>query len=182
MLSLPCCPTIQNDAARFRYHRGSRTMCSLPCSSESRSKRSSTVSANVDSDGRSRWRPPGGLREGRKQANARTESQCVLDGDQSYRPANDAFHPYLRSTLSTGLHGYLFDTSEMMLSRQVGHTMATQDWFLAVGDPVGDRQGADGPQSRINGIQQCTRVALNGRGWGSAHSNEGRLRGCEAGF
>jgi len=41
----PCCPILRTMQNRFPVPSGSRTSCSLPCSSASRSKRPSTVSA-----------------------------------------------------------------------------------------------------------------------------------------
>jgi creatinine amidohydrolase len=78
--------------------------------------------------------------------------------DQVYRPANDAFDRYLtQHSYPPGLHGYLFDTSEMMyLDRD--NTWVRRDLISsAVGDPVvghtaGDGKAQFGPHSPQNGI------------------------------
>ena len=78
--------------------------------------------------------------------------------DQVYRPANDAFDRYLtQHGYPLGLHGYLFDTSEMMyLDRD--NTWVRRDLISsAVGDPVvghtaGDGKAQFGPHSPQNGI------------------------------
>jgi creatinine amidohydrolase len=74
------------------------------------------------------------------------------------RPANDAFDRYLtQHGYPLGLHGYLFDTSEMMyLDRD--NTWVRRDLISsAVGDPVvghtaGDAKAQFGPHSPQNGI------------------------------
>jgi creatinine amidohydrolase/Fe(II)-dependent formamide hydrolase-like protein len=78
--------------------------------------------------------------------------------DQVYRPANDAFDDYLvKHGYPIGLHGYLFDTSEMMYLDK-GNTWVRRDLIpSAVGDPVVGHTAADGkaqfgPHSPQNGI------------------------------
>lgn len=78
--------------------------------------------------------------------------------DQVYRPANDAFDHYLtQHGYPLGLHGYLFDTSEMMYLDK-DNTWVRRDLISsAVGDPVvghtaGDGKAQFGPHSRQNGI------------------------------
>ena len=78
--------------------------------------------------------------------------------DQVYRPANDAFDHYLtQHGYPLGLHGYLFDTSEMMYLDK-DNTWVRRDLVSsAVGDPVvghtaGDGKAQFGPHSRQNGI------------------------------
>ena len=78
--------------------------------------------------------------------------------DQVYRPANDAFDEYLKQHgYPLGLHGYLFDTSEMMYLDK-DNTWVHRDLVSsAVGDPVvghtaGDGKAQFGPRSPQNGI------------------------------
>lgn len=78
--------------------------------------------------------------------------------DQVYRPANDAFDQYLvRHGYPLGLHGYLFDTSELMYLDK-GNTWVRRDLVpSAMGDPVvghtsGDGKAQFGPHSPQNGI------------------------------
>ena len=73
--------------------------------------------------------------------------------DQVYRPANDAFDQYLtRNGYPLGLHGYLFDTSEMMYLDK-DNTWVRRDLVSsAVGDPVVDGKVQFGPHSPQNGI------------------------------
>jgi len=73
--------------------------------------------------------------------------------DQVYRPANDAFDQYLaQHGYPLGLHGYLFDTSEMMYLDK-DNTWVRRDLVSsAVGDPVVDGNAQIGPQSPHNGI------------------------------
>src|SRR5437764_6659029 len=78
--------------------------------------------------------------------------------DQAYRPANDAFDHYLvQHGYPIGLHGYLFDTSELMYLDR-GNTWVRRNLIpSAVGDPVvghtaGDGKVQFGPHSPQNGI------------------------------
>jgi len=78
--------------------------------------------------------------------------------DQVYRPANDAFDQYLtQHGYPIGLHGYLFDTSELMYL-DTGNTWVRRNLVpSAVGDPVvgrtsGDGKAQFGPHSPQNGI------------------------------
>jgi len=78
--------------------------------------------------------------------------------DQVYRPANDAFDRYLtQHGYPIGLHGYIFDTSELMYLDD-GNTWVRRDLVpSAVGDPVaghtsGDGKAQFGPHSPQNGI------------------------------
>ena len=73
--------------------------------------------------------------------------------DQVYRPANDAFDLYLaQHGYPPGLHGYLFDTSEMLYLDK-DNTWVRRDLVAsAVGDPVVDGKVQIGPQSPYNGI------------------------------
>ena len=78
--------------------------------------------------------------------------------DQVYRPANDAFDRYLTEHgYPLGLHGYIFDTSEMMYLDK-DNTWVRRDLVSsAVGDPVvghtsGDGKAQFGPHSPQNGI------------------------------
>jgi creatinine amidohydrolase len=78
--------------------------------------------------------------------------------DQVYRAANDAFDQFLaRHGYPPGLHGYLFDTSEMMYLDK-DDTWVRRDLISsAVGDPVvghtaGDGKAQFGPHSPQNGI------------------------------
>src|SRR5262250_3648271 len=74
--------------------------------------------------------------------------------DQVYRPANDAFDRYLtQHGYPPGLHGYLFDTSEIMYLDK-DKTWVRRDLVSsAVGDSVVDGKAQIGPQSPYNGIQ-----------------------------
>ena len=73
--------------------------------------------------------------------------------DQVYRPANDAFDQYLaRHGYPIGLHGYLFDTSELMYLDR-GNTWVRRSLIpSAVGDPVANGMPQFGPHSPQNGI------------------------------
>lgn len=78
--------------------------------------------------------------------------------DQVYRPANDAFDRYLtQHGYPLGLHGYIFDTSELMYLDK-DNTWVRRDLVpSAVGDPVVGHTAADGkaqfgPRSPQNGI------------------------------
>src|SRR5437867_8173458 len=78
--------------------------------------------------------------------------------DQVYRAANDAFDQYLaQHGYPLGLHGYLYDTSEMMYLDK-DNTWVRRDLVSsAVGDPVvghtaGDGKAQFGPHSPQNGI------------------------------
>jgi creatinine amidohydrolase len=78
--------------------------------------------------------------------------------DQVYRAANDAFDHYLvQNGYPLGLHGYLFDTSELMYLDK-GNAWVRRDLIpSAVGDPVVGHTAADGkaqfgPHSPQNGI------------------------------
>jgi len=73
--------------------------------------------------------------------------------DQVYRPANDAFDQYLaQHDYPPGLHGYLFDTSEMMYLDK-DNTWVRRDLVSsAVGDSVVDGKAQFGPHSPQNGI------------------------------
>src|SRR5438270_7396390 len=78
--------------------------------------------------------------------------------DQAYRLANDAFDHYLvQHGYPIGLHGYLFDTSELMYL-DTGNTWVRRNLVpSAVGDPVvgrtsGDGKAQFGPHSPQNGI------------------------------
>jgi creatinine amidohydrolase/Fe(II)-dependent formamide hydrolase-like protein len=73
--------------------------------------------------------------------------------DQVYRPANDAFDQYLlQNGYPIGLHGYLFDTSELLFLDE-GNTWVRRDLVpSAVGDPVVDGKVEFGPRSPQNGI------------------------------
>jgi len=86
--------------------------------------------------------------------NARYGALRVFYCDQVYRPANDAFDQYLaQHGYPPGLHGYLFDTSEMMYLDK-DNTWVRRDLVSsAVGDPVVDGKVQIGPQSPYNGIQ-----------------------------
>ncbi|HKE44121.1 MAG TPA: creatininase family protein [Steroidobacteraceae bacterium] len=73
--------------------------------------------------------------------------------DQVYRPANDAFDQYLEQHgYPIGLHGYIFDTSELLyLDRD--NTWVRRDLVSsAVGDSVVDGKAQFGPHSPQNGI------------------------------
>jgi creatinine amidohydrolase len=86
--------------------------------------------------------------------NARYGALRVFYCEQVYRPANDAFDQYLtQHGYPPGLHGYLFDTSEMMYLDK-DNTWVRRDLVpSAVGDPVVDGKVQIGPQSPYNGIQ-----------------------------
>ena len=73
--------------------------------------------------------------------------------DQVYRPANDAFDQYLaKNGYPAGLHGYIFDTSELLYLDK-GNTWVRRGLVSsAVGDPVVDGKGQFGSQSPQNGI------------------------------
>jgi len=90
--------------------------------------------------------------------NARYGALRVFYCDQVYRPANDAFDQYLaQHGYPPGLHGYIFDTSEMMYLDK-DNTWVRRDLVSsAVGDPVvghtaGDGKAQFGPHSPQNGI------------------------------
>src|SRR6476661_4246536 len=86
--------------------------------------------------------------------NARHGALRVFYCDQVYRPANDAFDQYLaQHGYPPGLHGYIFDTSEMMYLDK-DDTWVRRDLISsAVGDPVVDGKVQIGPQSPYNAIQ-----------------------------
>ncbi|MGI9102568.1 MAG: creatininase family protein [Terriglobales bacterium] len=86
--------------------------------------------------------------------NARYGALRVFYCDQVYRLANDAFDQYLaQHGYPPGLHGYLFDTSELMYLDK-DNTWVRRDLVpSAVGDPVVDGKVQIGPQSPYNGIQ-----------------------------
>ena len=71
--------------------------------------------------------------------NARYGALRVFYCEQVYRPANDAFDQYLaQQGYPPGLHGYIFDTSEMMYLDK-DNTWVRRDLVAsAVGDPVVD--------------------------------------------
>jgi creatinine amidohydrolase len=73
--------------------------------------------------------------------------------DQVYRAANDAFDRYLtQHGYPIGLHGYIFDTSELLYIDR-GDTWVRRDLVRsAVGDPVVNGKGLFGPHSPQNGI------------------------------
>jgi len=73
--------------------------------------------------------------------------------DQVYRAANDAFDQYLaKNGYPPGLHGYLFDTSEMMYLDK-DNTWVRRDLVSsAVGDSVVGGKAQFGPHSPQNGI------------------------------
>jgi creatinine amidohydrolase len=85
--------------------------------------------------------------------NARYGALRVFYCDQVYRAANDAFDQYLaQHGYPPGLHGYLFDTSEMMYLDK-DNTWVRRDLVSsAVGDPVVDGKAQIGPHSPYNGI------------------------------
>jgi creatinine amidohydrolase/Fe(II)-dependent formamide hydrolase-like protein len=78
--------------------------------------------------------------------------------DQVYRPANDAFDRYVvEHGYPLGLHGYIFDTSEMMYLDKDNTWVRRNLVPSAVGDPVvghtaGDGKAQFGPHSPQNGI------------------------------
>jgi creatinine amidohydrolase len=68
--------------------------------------------------------------------NARYGALRVFYCDQVYRPANDAFDQYLaQHGYPPGLHGYLFDTSEMMYLDKDNTCVRADLVSSAVGDP-----------------------------------------------
>ena len=70
-----------------------------------------------------------------------------------YRAANDAFDLYLaQHGYPAGLHGYLFDTSEMMYLDKDNTWVRTDLVSSAVGDSVVDGKARFGPHSPQNGI------------------------------
>jgi creatinine amidohydrolase len=86
--------------------------------------------------------------------NARYGAFRVFYCDQVYRPANDAFDQYLaQHDYPLGLHGYLFDTSEMMYLDKDNTWVRRELVSSAVGDPVVDGKVQIGPKSPYNGIQ-----------------------------
>jgi len=73
--------------------------------------------------------------------------------DQVYRAANDAFDQYLaHHGYPPGLHGYLFDTSEMMYLDEDNTWVRRDRLSSAVGDSVVDGKAQFGPHSPQNGI------------------------------
>jgi creatinine amidohydrolase/Fe(II)-dependent formamide hydrolase-like protein len=78
--------------------------------------------------------------------------------DQVYRPANDAFDQYLtQHGYPIGLHGYIFDTSELMYLDKSNTWVRRNLVPSAAGDPVightsGDGKAQFGPHSPQNGI------------------------------
>src|SRR6516164_6816145 len=73
--------------------------------------------------------------------------------DQVYRAANDAFDQYLaQHGYPPGLHGYLFDTSEMMYLDKDNTWVRRDRLSSAVGDSVVDGKAQFGPRSPQNGI------------------------------
>ncbi|HYM41410.1 MAG TPA: creatininase family protein [Steroidobacteraceae bacterium] len=73
--------------------------------------------------------------------------------DQVYRAANDAFDQYLaQHGYPPGLHGYLFDTSEMLYLDKDNEWVRRDLVSSAVGDPVVDGKAQFGPHSPQNGI------------------------------
>ena len=90
--------------------------------------------------------------------NARYGALRVFYCDQVYRPANDAFDQYLaQHGYPLGLHGYLFDTSELMYLDKDSTWVRRDLVSSAVGDPVvghtaGDGKAQFGPHSPQNGI------------------------------
>src|SRR5437868_13344290 len=89
-----------------------------------------------------------------KKLNARYGALRVFYCDQVYRPANDAFDQYLaQHGYPPGLHGYIFDTSEMMYLDKDDTWVRRDLVSSAVGDLVVDGKAQIGPQSPQNGIQ-----------------------------
>lgn len=88
------------------------------------------------------------------QLNARYGALRVFYCDQVYRRGNDGFDEYLaQHGYPPGLHGYIFDTSEMLYLDK-DNTWVRRDLVSsAVGDPVVDGKVHVGPQSPYNGIQ-----------------------------
>ena len=73
--------------------------------------------------------------------------------DQVYRAANDAFDQYLaQHGYPPGLHGYLFDTSEMLYLDKESTWVRRDLVSAAVGDSVVDGKARFGPHSPQNGI------------------------------
>ena len=73
--------------------------------------------------------------------------------DQVYRAANDAVDQYLaQHGYPPGLHGYLFDTSEMMYLDKDNTWVRRDRLSSAVGDSVVDGKAQFGPHSPQNGI------------------------------
>jgi creatinine amidohydrolase/Fe(II)-dependent formamide hydrolase-like protein len=73
--------------------------------------------------------------------------------DQVYRAANDAFDQYLaQHSYPAGLHGYLFDTSEMLYLDKESTWVRRDLVSSAVGDAVVDGKARFGPHSPQNGI------------------------------
>src|SRR5437762_3710890 len=83
-----------------------------------------------------------------KKLNARYAALGVFYCDQVYRAANDAFDQYLaQHGYPPGLHGYLYDTSQMMYLDK-DNTWVRRDLVSsAVGDPVVDGKVQIGPRS-----------------------------------
>ena len=74
--------------------------------------------------------------------------------DQVYRAANDAFDQYLaQHGYPPGLHGYLYDTSQMMYLDKDDTWVRRDLVSSAAGDPVVDGKVQMGPRSPQNGIQ-----------------------------
>lgn len=85
--------------------------------------------------------------------NARYGALRVFYCDQVYRPANDAFDRYLaQHGYPPGLHGYLFDTSEMLYLDKDNTWVRRNLVSSAVGDPVVNGKVQIVPQSPYNGI------------------------------
>jgi creatinine amidohydrolase len=73
--------------------------------------------------------------------------------DQVYRAGNDAFDRYLaQNGYPPGLHGYIFDTSEMMYLDKDNTWVRTELVSAAVGDIVVDGKAQFGTHSPQNGI------------------------------
>src|SRR5437016_776796 len=85
--------------------------------------------------------------------------------DQVYRAANDAFDQYLaQHGYPPGLHGYLYDTSQMMYLDKDTTWVRRDLVSSAVGDPVVDGKVQIGPQSPQNGILgDARRSPIRGR-------------------
>jgi creatinine amidohydrolase len=82
--------------------------------------------------------------------NARYGALRVFYCDQVYRPANDAFDQYLaQHGYPPGLHGYLFDTSEMMYLDKGQHMGAQRSGLLCSGRSRRRWQGADRPAESV---------------------------------
>ena len=103
-----------------------------------------------------------------------------LDGDlsggarvfycnQVYRPANDAFDHYLaQHGYPIGLHGYLFDTSELLYLDE-GNTWVRRDLVpSAMGDPVVNGKPQFGP--RVHKTESWVTRAARRQSWGSLQS------------